>query len=111
MTQEVNVSDPGLYMCGGVVSSLKRGEPVKEVGLLTCPPACQGRPSCLSMCCPRGQWFTGASCQPERNETTLRSQLEAEDYNIEWSGYYSGYYLCDHERFTQVQTVSPVSRA
>ena len=111
MTQEVTVSDPGLYTCGGVVSSLRRGEPVKEVGFLTCPSACQGRPSCLSMCCPRGQWFTGASCQPESNGSSFTSHLEADNYHFEWSGYYSGYYLCDHERFTQVQTVSPVSRA
>ena len=36
------MTDGGMYKCGGVVSSLRRGEPVKEVGLLTCPPACRG---------------------------------------------------------------------
>ena len=97
------MSEPALYTCGGVVSSLMRGEPVKEVGLLTCPPACQGRSACLSMCCPQDQWFSGASCQPAPNQTSLKTQLEEENFNIEWSGYYSGHYLCDNEKYIQVK--------
>ena len=101
-SQELSSLSPGVYRCGGVVSSLGRGEPVREVGWLTCSPACHGRSACLSMCCPRDHWFDGASCKPTNNQSRL--ELEEENYNFEWSSYYSGYYTCDPERYKQVRS-------
>ena len=91
------------YKCSGVVSSLERGERVLEVGWLVCPLACQGKPSCLAMCCPPGQWFQGGSCQTATNQSDWTEDLKEADYSLEWSGYSNGLYRCHPEHFTQVR--------
>ena len=91
------------YKCSGVVSSLERGERVVEVGWLACPLACQGKPSCLPMCCPPGQGFDGSSCQTSRNQSSWIKDLEEAEYNLEWHGYSNGFYNCHSEQFRQVR--------
>ena len=90
------------FTCSGVVSSLARGERPVRVGWLTCPPACQGKPSCLALCCPADHWFQGGSCQPATNHSDWVEDLQEEEYNLEWSGYSNGLYHCDPAQFTQV---------
>ena len=91
------------YKCSGVVSSLERGERALEVGWLACPLACQGKPSCLAMCCPPDQWFDGSSCQTATNQSDWIKDLEEADYSLEWSGYSNGLYRCHPGHFTQVR--------
>ena len=92
------------YKCSGVVSSLERGERLVEVGWLVCPLTCQGKPSCLPMCCPPGHWFVGGSCQPSANTSDWIEDLEEAGYSLEWSGYYNGLYHCHQELVTQVRS-------
>ena len=91
------------YKCEGVVFSLARGERPVQVGWLVCPLACQGKPSCLAMCCPPGHWFQGSSCQTTNNQSSWVKDLEEADYNLEWYGYSNGFYFCEREQFTQVR--------
>ena len=91
------------YKCSGVVSSLARGERVVEVGWLACPLACQGKPSCLPMCCPPGQWFDGGSCQTSGNQSSWIKELGEAEYNFDWSEYSNGFYNCEPEQFRQVR--------
>ena len=93
------------YKCSGVVSSLERGQRAVEVGWLVCPLACQGRPSCLPMCCPPGQWWDGSSCQTAANQSDWIEDLQQAEYSFEWSGYSNGLYHCDPDQFTQVNIV------
>ena len=90
------------YKCSGVVSSLERGERLVEVGWLVCPLTCQGKPSCLPMCCPPGTWFAGGSCQPSANSSDWIRELEEAQYSLDWSAYSQGFHYCPPEHFTQV---------
>ena len=82
------------YKCSGVVSRR-----------LACPLACQGKPSCLPMCCPPGQGFDGSSCQSSANKSDWIQDLAEADFSFEWSGYSNGLYSCEPEQFTQVRGV------
>ena len=74
-----------------------------QVGWLACPPACQGGPSCLPMCCPPDHWFQGSSCQPATNHSAWIQHLEEEDFSLDWSGYSKGAHYCDPGHFIQVR--------
>ena len=91
------------YKCSGVVASLERGERLEEVGWLACPLACQGQSSCLPMCCPPDQWFTGSSCQTSTNQSSWIRELEEAGFSFDWSEYSKGFYYCEPEQFKQVR--------
>ena len=91
------------YKCTGVVGSLERGQRAVEVGWLACPLACQGRPSCLPMCCGPGQEWSGSSCQTAANQSSWIKDLVEAEYNFEWSGYTNGFYNCEPGQFRQVR--------